>query len=138
MPMFSHESLQQLFTCNVEIQILFQEVVKKIDCKVLEGHRNQAEQEADFAAGKSKLHWPHGKHNASPSLAADVAPFPVDWKNRGRFFWFAGYVLGVADMLYSQGKMKHRVRWGGDWNHDYDITDEKGLSDLPHFELMTD
>ena len=136
MPKFSSSSIAKLAECHSDLQVLFNTVIEQIDCTVLEGHRDQAAQEAAFNAGNSKLHYPFGKHNATPSLAADVAPFPVDWKNLNRFYWFAGYVLGVADRLYIEGKIIHRVRWGGDWNHNYDITDEKGLIDLPHFELI--
>jgi peptidoglycan L-alanyl-D-glutamate endopeptidase CwlK len=135
MPSFSKESFSQLSTAHQDLQTLFYEVIKHVDCKVLEGHRNQADQEAAFNAGNSKLHYPYGKHNAIPSNAVDVAPFPVDWKNTARFFWFAGIVMGIAEMLYAQGKITHKIRYGGDWNCNYDITDEKGLKDLVHFEL---
>lgn len=137
MPMYSYDSLQQLSTCDKELKVLFMEVIKDFDCKILEGFRNEADQQKAFKAGNSKLQWPNGKHNHLPSYAVDVSPYPVDWNNVSRFFWFAGYVLGTADRLYRDGTMKHRIRYGGDWNRNYDITDEKGLRDLVHFELVT-
>jgi peptidoglycan L-alanyl-D-glutamate endopeptidase CwlK len=136
MPKFGQASLTQLNTCHPDLQLLFNTVVQFVDCKVLEGHRNEADQETDFKEGNTTLHYPFGKHNAIPSNAADVAPYPVLWTNIGRFYWFSGIVMGVAKMLKAQGKMTHDVRYGGDWNRNYEITDEKGLRDLVHFELV--
>jgi peptidoglycan L-alanyl-D-glutamate endopeptidase CwlK len=133
---FSSQSKYQLFTCHPDLQVLFNEVIKTFDCIVLEGFRNEANQEKAFAAGNSKLHWPNGKHNRTPSIAVDVSPYPVDWNNASRFFWFAGYVMGIASQLRASGKITHDIRYGGDWNRNFDITDEKGLRDLVHFELV--
>jgi peptidoglycan L-alanyl-D-glutamate endopeptidase CwlK len=135
MPKFSQSSLNQLSTCHPDLQVLFNEVIKLIDCQVLEGHRGQAAQEAAYAKGNTQLHYPNGKHNSSPSLAVDVAPYPVDWNNAKRFYWFAGIVLGIAHGLYAAGKITHLIRYGGDWNKDYDITDNN-FNDLVHFELI--
>lgn len=136
MPKFSQQSISNLSTCHTDLQILFSEVIKTFDCKVLEGFRNEANQEKAFSAGNSKLHWPNGKHNRTPSIAVDVSPYPVDWNNLSRFYWFAGFVLGTACQLKAFGKISHDIRYGGDWNRNYDITDEKGLRDLVHFELV--
>lgn len=136
MPKFGIGSKNQLATCHPDLQLIFIEVIKFIDCQVLEGYRGQAKQEREFNEGDSKVHYPFGKHNSNPSNAADVAPFPIDWKNINRFYWFAGIVIGVAKMLKLHGKITHDIRYGGDWNRNYDITDEKGLRDLVHFELV--
>lgn len=135
MPKFSNASKAQLGTAHPELELLFNTIIEFVDCQVLEGYRNQADQEKDFNAGNSKLHYPFGRHNKIPSMAVDVAPYPVDWNNISRFYWFAGIVMGTAKMLKAQGKMKYDIRYGGDWNRNYDITDEKGLRDLVHFEL---
>ncbi len=68
------------------------------------------------------------KHNQNPSLAADVAPWPLDWKDKERFYHFAGRVSGIAQMLGIA------IRWGGDWNGNNDLKDQT-FYDLPHFEL---
>lgn len=136
MPMFSKDSFSKLSTCHIDLQVLFFEVIKHFDCTVLEGFRNEEDQQKAYHAGNSKLQWPNGKHNSKPSNAADVSPYPVDWSNAKRFYWFAGYVLGIAEMLKQQGKITHSIRYGGDWNGNMDITDEKGLSDLVHFEIV--
>ncbi len=135
MPKFSPESFSKLSTCHIDLQTLFYEVIKSFDCEILEGHRNQADQDADFAAGNTKLKYPNGKHNAMPSNAADVSPYPVDWKNTKRFYWFAGYVMGIAQKLKDDGKMTHAIRYGGDWNGNKEI-DDQTFNDLVHFELI--
>lgn len=135
MPRFSQLSMSRLSTCHLDLQVVFFEVIKYVDCTILEGFRNEKDQELAFKNGNSTLHWPFGKHNQSPSLAVDAAPYPVDWKAEKRFFWFAGIVMGISERLLAEGRITHKIRFGGDWNRNYDITDEKGLKDLVHFEI---
>jgi len=135
MPKFSQQSLSQLSSCDLDLQKLFFEVIKYFDCKVLEGYRNEMDQEKAFQAGNTKLHYPHGKHNHKPSLAVDVAPYPINWSNTKRFYYFGGFVLGVAKKLKEEGKMTHGIRWGGDWDGD-NIIDDQTFMDLVHFELI--
>ena len=82
MPAFGQASAARLATCDERLQRLFQEVVKTFDCTIIEGHRGEAAQHLAFVTGKSKLDWPNGNHNAKPSKAVDVAPFPVDWTDQ--------------------------------------------------------
>ena len=81
-----------------------------------------------FEEGFSKLQYPKGKHNQYPSLAVDVAPYPIDWKDRERFTYFAGFVMGIA------ASMGLTIRWGGDWDRDTELKDNN-FDDLPHFEI---
>ena len=129
MPRFSKQSADRLATCDTRLQEIFNEVIKTFDCTILEGHRGEEAQNKAFAEGKSKLKWPNGNHNKLPSLAVDVAPFPVDWKDVKRFAFFAGYVQRVAE------KMGYKLRWGGDWNSNT-FTGDQNFHDLPHFELV--
>jgi len=135
MPKFSQESFSKLSTCHADLQALFYEVIKNFDCMILEGYRNQADQDLAFKEGRSKLTWPNGKHNRQPSMAVDVTPYPVDFSNIKRLYWFAGYVMGIAQKLKDEGKMTHSVRYGGDWDGDY-IKIEQHFKDLNHFELI--
>lgn len=135
MPKFSQESFSKLSTCHMDLQVLFYEVIKYFDCIILEGYRNQADQDQAYAGGFTKLQYPHGKHNHQPSMAVDVSPYPVNWKKPQRLYWFAGFVLGIAQKLKDEGKMTHSVRYGGDWDRDYDIMDNS-FQDLVHFELV--
>ena len=131
MPKFSKRSLDRLGTCDERLQSIFKEVVKGFDCTVIEGHRGKERQNKAFDEGKSKLRYPKGNHNKVPSTAVDVAPYPVDWKDRDRFHYFAGYVLGIAKM------MGHTIRFGGDWNMNTQVKDNN-FDDLVHFELRGD
>ena len=134
---FSPESLAKLATCHPDLQMIMNEAIKYVDFAIMEGHRDQAAQEAAYLAGNTKLHYPHGKHNAMPSNAVDIAPWPIDFQNAKRFYYLAGLVKGIAVDLREAGKITHDIRWGGQWNGNPDILDEQGLVDLPHIELIT-
>lgn len=129
MPQFSRTSLSRLRTVHPQLQRLFERIVLNYDCTVLEGHRGEKAQNRAYDEGRSKLRWPDGKHNAYPSRAVDVAPYPIDWQNLKRFYDFAGFVRGVAAC------MGISIRWGGDWDRDYDLDDQR-FNDLVHFELV--
>ena len=129
MPKFGSRSRGRLSSCNPKLRRVFNEVVKEFDCSVLCGHRGEDEQNKAFKEGKSKVKYPNGRHNAKPSNAVDVAPYPIDWSDRERFTLFAGYVLGIAR------SMGIKLRWGGDWDGDFEVKDNN-FDDLPHFELI--
>ena len=128
MPRFGKRSRSRLSTCDDRLQDLFKEVVKHFDCSVIQGHRGKADQNKAFDEGRSKLRYPDGNHNATPSKAVDVAPYPIDWSDRDRFHYFSGFVLGIAS------QMGLKIRWGGDWDRDTQVKDNK-FDDLPHFEI---
>lgn len=104
------QSLERLMTCHDDLQLLILDVAQRInagelfvagirDITVLCGYRGQLEQNRAFIDGKSKLDWPHSKHNKTPSLAVDIAPFPIDWKDRDAFMILRGFVLARAAAL---------------------------------------
>jgi len=128
MPKFGKKSREQLKTCDPRLQEIFEKVVKHFDCTVIEGYRNEEKQNKAFMSGNSKVQYPNGKHNQSPSVAVDVIPYPIDWEDRERMTYFAGYVKGIAMML------NYPLRWGGDWNDNTDLNDNN-FDDLVHFEL---
>jgi hypothetical protein len=128
MPHFGQESKKNLSSCHPKLKKIFNEVIKTVDCSVLEGHRGKDRQNALYKEGKTKLTFPKGRHNSSPSNAVDVAPYPVDWGDRERFTLFAGFVLGIAKSL------DINLRWGGDWNQNWEVNDNM-FDDFPHFEL---
>jgi peptidoglycan L-alanyl-D-glutamate endopeptidase CwlK len=135
MPKFSQESFSKLSTCHHDLQVLFYEVIKTFDCTILEGFRNEIDQNISFKSGTSKLSWPNSKHNSHPAMAVDVTPYPIDFNNSKRMYWFAGYVMGIAQKLKEEGKITHSIRYGGDWNRNKNIDDES-FKDLSHFELI--
>ena len=136
---FGRKSRERLNTCHADLVTLFTAVAEEIDCSVICGHRNEADQEKAFDSGHSKVHFPHGKHNSNPSTAIDVAPYPIVWNDLPRFYWFAGWVLAKAEILRNVGEITHKIRWGGNWNGikkgRIDFKDNK-FDDLPHFELI--
>tara|TARA_R100000458_G_C8271043_1_gene245774 strand:+ start:953 stop:1342 length:390 start_codon:yes stop_codon:yes gene_type:complete len=128
MPKFGRKSKERLATCDEKLQKVFNEVIKYVDCSVLEGHREKDRQNKLFEEGKTKVKYPNGRHNRYPSSAVDVTPYPVDWEDRERQTLFAGFVIGVAS------QMGIKLRWGGDWDMDFQVVDNR-FDDFPHFEL---
>lgn len=129
MPKFGEKSTAQLETCDTRLQRIFNEVIKTRDCAIIQGHRSAKEQNDAFDKGTSTLRYPHSKHNVYPSIAVDVAPYPINWGDVGSFYIFAGYVMRVADELGI------RIRFGGDWDSD-GMTHDQDFNDLVHFELV--
>ena len=134
MPKFSRSSKQKLATCHPDLITLFNVVIKTFDCKVICGHRGKIAQNNAFINGLSKVQWPNSKHNRKPSMAADVVPYPIDWMDLPRMKFFAGYVLGIAQRLFDEGKMTHKVISGLDWDGDTELKDTT-FKDHPHFQL---
>lgn len=134
MARFGRRSTERLDTCDPLLRKLFGEVVKSYDCIILDGHRDRQTQNRLWKEGKTKLRFPHSKHNVTPSRAVDVAPYHaqvphVRWDDTAQFYRFGGYVLRVAEELGI------RVRWGGDWDGDGELHDQTFI-DLPHWELV--
>lgn len=122
--------------CDRELQRLFNKIVIYADCSILEGYRSQIKQDEYFRTKRSKVKWPHGKHNSRPSKAVDVAPYPRPknwgedhWKDMVKFYEFAAIVFYEAKI------MGIKIRWGGDWDGDGNYRDQK-FDDLVHFELI--
>jgi len=128
MPHYSNRSRSRLETAHQLLQDLFHEVIKYADCTILEGRRDKARQNMLYRQGKSKVQFPDSRHNPLPSLAVDVAPYPIDWEDLPRFYYFGGTVRGIAFTLDIP------LRWGGDWDGDLEVKDQN-FNDLVHFEL---
>lgn len=126
---FSELSIRSLLTCDDRLQTIAYEAIKLIDFRVLEGHRSKERQDFLHSNGSSQLPGGKSKHNFSPSKAFDVAPYPINWKDRERFSYLAGIMIGIA---HAKGI---RLRWGGDWNQD-GILSDNNFDDLGHFELL--
>lgn len=127
---FSVQSLQRLETLDPKLKQLVQAVLglSLIDFSIIQGFRTQAEQDAAFASGNSKLKWPQSKHNSFPSQAVDLLPYPTGWNKKEPFYYLAGLMMSTASFLHIN------LRWGGDWNQNGDLFDQSFL-DLAHFEL---
>ncbi len=128
MPFFSPKSEARLSTCHPDLQAVCRELIKQYDFSVLCGHRNKAEQDAAFAAGNSRLKYPQSKHNAKPSLAVDIAPYPIDWSNLVRFREMLCRFDALARLMRERGEIESEFEYGADWDR---------LKDYPHIEIKS-
>jgi len=126
---FGSRSKKHLVTLDERLQKVLNEVIKYVDCSIIEGHRSAERQDKLFEEGRTKVKYPNGRHNANPSRAVDVVPYPINWDDRERFHLFAGFVIGIAQ------SMGIKLRWGGDWNMNFEV-DDNNFDDFPHFELI--
>jgi peptidoglycan L-alanyl-D-glutamate endopeptidase CwlK len=117
---FSKTSLKRKAECHPDLQKILDMAIKEYDFTILCGYRGEVEQNKAFAEKKSKLKYPNSKHNKKPSLAFDVAPYPIDWNNIGRFIELSMVIKRCAK------EAGIKLTWGGDW---------RTFKDYPHYEL---
>lgn len=129
MPKFGNASKLKLMTCDQRLQKICLDAIEVMDFTVLCGHRDSDEQNKLFEEGKTKVQWPKSKHNVTPSVAVDLAPYPVDWNDTERFYALAGVMFAIA------AKHKIKLRWGGTWGG-IDDKNPSGFVDMPHFEIV--
>lgn len=126
MPSFSARSKGHLATCHYLLQELMNSVVTEYDISILCGFRDWAEQERLFLAGKSRARPGASKHNSVPSMAVDIAPYPIDWNDTARFEQMGAVVFRHWEAM----PLATRGGWELVWGKGF-----KGLVDYPHFEL---
>ena len=128
---FGKKSTERLESCDFRLKMVCEKALSYgvMDLTVLEGHRTLDRQKELFDAGKSKIDGisKKGKHNYSPSLAVDIAPYPIDWDNTLQFNIMAGLMFAAA------AELGIAMRWGGSWNGKFDK--DQNFQDLLHFEL---
>lgn len=132
MPSFSRTSKAKLDTCDPRLVEIFEEVVKHVDCTVLQGERDKETQDEYYRQGTSTVQWPNSKHNCPNgelSRAVDVIMYPIDWNDWHRHFYFMGVVKGIA------AAKGYKIRSGLDWDGDNDFKDQS-FNDAPHFEII--
>lgn len=131
MPKFSDTSRGILSSCDQRLQDICCRAIEIMDFSIITGYRNKEAQDKAVAEGNSKLPWPKGKHNQFPSLAVDICPYRngLQWNDKEAFYLLAGIMLGIATTK------NIKLRWGGDWNGDFNLHNESFL-DLGHFELI--
>ena len=107
-------------------------VLKLRDHSIIEGHRPEAEQNAAFDRGASKLRYPDGNHNSIPSKALDMQPYPIPEDEetlREDLSYLAGLYVGIGST------MGMKLRWGGDFDMDGETADNR-WDDLFHIEVV--
>lgn len=130
---WGQRSLARLRTCDPLLVTLFERVISRddlpFDLTILCGHRTQADQDAAFKSGASKLKWPKSKHNSVPSRAVDVAPWvggAVSW-DWAHYKKLAPLVKAEWGQMVAEGLTAGaNLQWGGDW---------RKFPDGPHWEL---
>jgi len=129
MPSFGKRSKENLQGVHPDIISVLDEAIKYFDFSVLEGVRTLERQKGLYALGKSHtLNSKHLRQLDGYSHAVDVAPYPINWKDKRRFAYLAGLIMGIAE---TKGIA---LTWGNDWDNDGDF-DEHKLQDGPHFQL---
>jgi len=124
MPKFGKRSKQRLKGVKPELVNVLNELIKIMDVTIIEGVRSKERQAELLKKGATKVKY--SKH--MEGKAVDLAPYPIDWKNRDGFHYMGGMIRGIAKQL------NVNVRWGGDWDSDGDVKDN-GFDDLVHIEI---
>jgi len=139
---FGQTSKQRLSTCHIDLQHILNRAIEisDIDFGVAEGNRSIEKQQQYYKEGKTTLDGVNqkSKHNYMPSLAVDIFPYfnnGINWDNE-HMSYLAGIIHAVAEMLYEQKVISHKIRWGGNWDMDGVILLDQKFDDRPHFELI--
>lgn len=113
--------LEKIQSCDQRLQDIINKAKETNSFQVICGRRGQADQDKAYADGKSKLMFPHSKHNPFPSQAFDAVPIPLDWNDIKAF-------TNLADNIKQTAKdLNIPITWGGDF---------KTFKDYDHFELI--
>ena len=121
---FGKRSRDRLRGVDVRIINILNELIKIMDVTVIEGLRSADRQKELLAKGATKVKY--SKH--MDGKAVDIAPYPIDWKDRDRFHYMGGMIRGIAKQLNVP------IRWGGDWDSGGEVKDN-GFDDLVHIEI---
>lgn len=127
--MYSESSKRKLYSVHPDLRKVFEKASESWPHSIIYGARTKEEQAKLVELGFSKTM--NSKHLIQPSgysHAVDAMPDTVDWKDREKALYFAGFILGIANM------MSVKVRHGGDWNKNRQVSDES-FFDVAHFEL---
>lgn len=114
--------------------------ITNIDFGISEGFRTVKRQQECYKKGLSTKDGivNKSKHNYSPSLAVDIYPYyggKAKWDTE-HLCYLAGIIHTVSKLLFEQGKITHRIRWGGNFDMDGIILIDQSFDDCPHFELI--
>jgi peptidoglycan L-alanyl-D-glutamate endopeptidase CwlK len=132
---WSSKSLSQLKTVDDKLILLFNEVLKvspfDLGIPDLGGKRTPEQQFALYKAGKSKCDGFDRKSYHQSGQALDVFVY-LD----GKVTWEPDVYKVLSGAVFSKAKELgiNNLRWGGDWNSNWDFSDE-GFRDFVHFEL---
>ena len=132
---YGRRSLSRLATCHEDLQALMRAALEHPECPcditIVEGHRGETRQNQMVQEGKSRLPWPRSRHNSTPSMAVDIAPY-IDGTVSWSWDWFTPlgvHIKAVWAELQAAGRVnpRHKLTWGADWTG--------GFRDGPHFQI---
>tara|TARA_R100000329_G_scaffold83154_1_gene70627 strand:+ start:1967 stop:2344 length:378 start_codon:yes stop_codon:yes gene_type:complete len=121
---FGKRSRERLRGVDARLINVLNELIKMMDVTVIEGLRSAERQKELLAKGATKVKY--SKH--MEGKAVDIAPYPIDWEDRDRFYYMGGMVRGIGKQLGID------IRFGGDWDSDGE-TKDNNFDDLVHIEL---
>ena len=156
MAYYSNKSEIKKNTAHSDLIAVFDEVIKIFDNTIIYGNRSSLVQKKLYKKGrvfnrelarwvvldKKKVvtycdgYYKKSDHNYEPSRAIDAIPYPIDWKDTKRMYYFAGHVKMIAYQLKKEGLITHNIGWGGDWDNDTEVQDQTFM-DLAHFYIIT-
>tara|TARA_R100000773_G_C4203527_1_gene105137 strand:+ start:690 stop:1067 length:378 start_codon:yes stop_codon:yes gene_type:complete len=121
---FGRRSRERLRGVDARLINVLNELIKMMDVTVIEGLRSAERQKELLAKGATKVKY--SKH--MEGKAVDIAPYPINWEDRDRFYYMGGMVRGIGKQLGID------IRFGGDWDSDGE-TKDNNFDDLVHIEL---
>lgn len=137
----SKKSNDNLATCEKDLQIIFNKAIlySPYDFAIIEGHRTTKRQAELYRIGRAENDDRHtvtdcdginslSEHNYYPSRALDIMAYingAHTWEKK-YYDAIAEHVLTVAADLYDEAAVKHRPKWGGNFN----------FYDGGHYELI--
>jgi peptidoglycan L-alanyl-D-glutamate endopeptidase CwlK len=139
---FSNASQEKLGTCHRDLQTVMLVALahSDVDFGIAEGHRSPKRQNELYKQGKTQIDGIRdlSRHNHQPSIACDIYAYVNGKANYSdkNMAYLAGVILCTATRLYEARRIKHKVRWGGNWDRWQDGADYDGFVDMPHFELI--
>ena len=144
MPKFSKTSIRNLESCHKDLQTLCEYMIQHYDFSVVYGHRSMNIQNDLFKKGrrlipgfkgdrrehyqivdKQKVVTYRGfekpsKHNAMPSNAVDIIPWPTGWSNAYKIYELAGFAKASYLYLKEIGEIENELIFGADWKNPAD------------------
>ena len=139
---FGNTSEERLNTCHPDLIVIMNTAISisDVDFGIAEGYRSIEKQKQYFSEGKSKIDGVTniGKHNYKPSFACDIYAYlngKALWDNE-TITYLSGIIRATSEILFKTGKIKHKIRWGGNWDMDGTILIDQSFNDRPHFELI--
>ncbi len=150
MPYFGKHSLILLENLHQDGQIIAKQAITVgLDFSIIETARDKETHDYYLKKKLSKVPYEKTKHRIYPDnfcRAFHAIPYPIMWPDKqksidkkilalNRIFILAGILFGISTKLRNDGIIRHKLRWGGDWDKDF-IFDDQTFFDYIHFELI--